>query len=100
MTTERKTEVSGAVGKPVSVSKLIKPRYVRKPRVEPKYRLVQSETKLAGSGICGELIVKKPADLERSMKHWLDKWQHANPGITYSDIDPCKAHWSRLNIQS
>jgi hypothetical protein len=87
----------GPIVKPVSVSTLIKPRYVRKPKSAPKYRLVQSKVKLPGSGIHGELIVKKPDDLERAMNHWLDKWQHARPGITYSDIDPCKAHWSRLD---
>ncbi len=78
------------------VTSLVKARHARKLAAEPKYRI--GRTSVRAPFAYGFLRVKKPVDLQRAMEHWLYRWQHARPSISYSDIDPCEARWSRLNV--
>lgn len=88
----------GPIVKPISVSKLIKPRYVRKSSGEPKYKIVQRADPMPHGIVtrpCGALMVRRPVDLDRAMRHWADQWQHADPIIGFDDLNPCRAIWSR-----
>lgn len=78
------------------VTALTKARNARPPKAGPKYRIGQ--TSVRAPFAYGFLRVKKPVDLQRAMDHWLYRWQHANPSISYNDLDPCEARWSRLNL--
>ena len=87
--------------KAISVSTLIKPRYVRKPKGAPKYKIEQRDEPIPHGFItrpCGTLTVKRPVDLDRAMQHWADQWQHADPLIGFDDLNPCRAIWSRRHV--
>lgn len=80
------------------VTALARARRVRKPKAVPKYRVSQDD-KPHPHGFtlrpCGTLTVDRAVDLDRAMKHWADKWQHADPLIGFDDLNPCRAIWSR-----
>lgn len=84
-----------------SVTALTKARNAKRLKAAKRVpRYVIKQTSVREPFVYGEMRVLKPVEMDRAMNHWLDIWQHARPSISYSDIDPCKAHWSRLNIQS